>query len=190
MANKKCTQCGLVNYSFEEECKRCGTGLAAIEAAPIASRQRPKRSKDCPQCESPETRSFEMAYATSTTSGSLVASSFNFDIGTTVTGGTLTQQSALAAYVRPPAPPAGNNALPIFILLGFFAGLVPLILFAALGYPAFGVLMLVATIVAIAIPGSRRGEKEYQHRKADYFKAIAHWHHSWICLRCGYRWAM
>ena len=190
MSSKKCAQCGLVNYSFEEECKRCGTGLAAVEAAPAATRQRPKGSKDCPQCESPETRSFEMAYATSTTSGSLVASSFNFEIGTTVTGGTLTQQSVLAAYVRPPALPSGSTPLPLFILLGVFAGSIPLILFAALNYTAFGVLTLVATTVAIAIPGSRRGEEEYRKRKADYLRAVAHWQRSWICMRCGHRWAV
>lgn len=187
MSNKKCPQCSLVNFSLADTCKRCGLDLSAT---PAGSQRWVKRSKDCPQCESAETRSFEMAYASSTASSTLVASSFNFEIGATVTGGTLTQQSALAAYVRPPTVPPSNNAVPLFILLGSLAGFIPLIAFAAWGYAEFGVLMLIATTVAIAITGSRRGEQEYQQRKAAYLEALAHWRRSWICLRCGHRWAM
>lgn len=43
MSNKKCTQCGLVNFASDELCRRCGSsldGAAAVETLPAPHRTR------------------------------------------------------------------------------------------------------------------------------------------------------
>jgi ribosomal protein L37E len=191
MNNVKCPQCGLVNYSFEDQCKRCGLGLAkSSEPVQVMAPQRVRQSKDCPQCESPETRSFEMAYASSTGTGTLVAGSYNFNIGATVTSGSLTQQSALASYVRPPAPPQGGSGTILMILLGVFLGFALMIFMASANYPAFGFLLLVACPLGLGIPSSRHFSRGYAEKRQEYDMAVAQWRRWWICLRCGHRWAL
>jgi hypothetical protein len=56
----------------------------------------------CPQCASPQTQSFEMAYSMSTSSGVTSGAAYTFGVGPTITGARSTQQSNLASYVRPP----------------------------------------------------------------------------------------
>jgi hypothetical protein len=191
MSSKKCPQCGLVNYSFEERCKRCGIALASIAPETNISPRRQKMSRDCPRCESAETRSFEMAYASSTATGSLVATSYNFNIGATLTGGSLTQQSALAAYVTPPRAPRKDASL--VVVCGFGALFVAAILCAITfgdAFPAFCFLIVVAATVSATTAVYKHQTREFQKAQSIYQEALAYWRRSWICLRCGHRWAL
>lgn len=202
MNSIKCPNCGLVNFASEENCKRCQHSLTATPCVqPLsvtAQHEEPARpqtqnhSKDCPQCASPETRSFEMAYATSTSTGTLIASSYNFNGGgMTMTGGNIRQQSALAAYVTPPPRPQSAAALTGFmILFGFLVGLSLCYVLTTAGYTLFGLLLFFVFPVGIGCPVWRSSAREYAQKLAEYHLAVAHWRRSWICLRCGHRWAL
>jgi hypothetical protein len=82
---------------------------------------------NCPQCGSSQTQSFEMAYSMSTSSGVTRGMAYTFGVGATIAGGRSTQQSNLAAYVRPPIRPTAKygGAIAVLGILGaaLFAGM-------------------------------------------------------------------
>lgn len=204
MSSMKCPQCGLVNFASDLNCKRCNFSLApTVNPSPVErviSSSTPatyyppvQATSNCPSCGSQETRSFEMAYATSTSTGNLRTLSYNFNIGATIGGGAISQTSGLAAYVVPPTPPFKDNtlanALTVLAILFLFISLI--ILSVNSEVKAFFFIILIACLgtLSLLVPTLRiRATESFDRAKYRYALAFEQWRRSWICLRCGFKW--
>jgi hypothetical protein len=203
MHSLKCPQCGLVNFASDLNCKRCNFALASTPAPspiemviappPPVNHAPTQAASNCPGCGSQETRSFEMAYATSTSTGNLRTLSYNFNIGATIGGGAISQTSGLAAYVVPPTPPFKDNTLAnaLTVLATLFLLISLLVLSLDSEVKPFFFIVLIGSMgtLSLAVPKLRINATErFNYAKYRYGIAFEQWRRSWICLRCGFKW--
>lgn len=153
---------------------------------------------NCPQCNSVETRSFEMAYTANTSSGTFAAGGFTLGAGATLAAGKIKQQSGLAARVQPPSPPRLAQffhvwlySLAIILVVVAISGWAATLFDPLLSTPLAGFVIGVPTVIAVLIFPlmlHRRAKTNNQKLGEIYEHALERWKSSWICLRCGYTW--
>ena len=140
-------------------------------------------SGDCPNCGSQETVRAEMVYDQGTshintvTAGSGVGfgrGGIGVGLGSAATTGT--QQSRLAAKVRPLAKPTGQPWAS-FLVFGVIAIIISRIVDLWSGLVGFGI-----PLALIGLAGSIYTAVRIQR---DWPKAYEQWTHLWICNRCG-----
>ena len=173
MKSKKCLACGLVNFASEELCKKCGSDL-----------RNQKLSTACPSCTSDNTQSFQMAYQSGTTSGTLIGISERGGIG--VAGGK--SQSVLAKSLKPPTADGslGEGIAYIFIMVVAFnvIGVALMVLID----PVLGIFISIALTIAVGIFGVIKGRRSKGENERNFKLAMDRWRRSWICLKCGGTW--
>lgn len=150
---------------------------------------------NCPQCASPQTQSFEMAYSMSTSSGLTAMAAYTFGVGPTIGGARSTQQSNLAAYVRPPIRVSDNSGWAIAIVSIFVAGICAVIassvfksIIAVEAAGGVGAVVFVIALVALLLLGMLYQSRRRAAHSESYARDYDEWRHWWICLRCGNRW--
>ena len=161
-----------------------------LSPSPQFAPQHPAITHDCPKCASPETRSFEMTYLSNTSTGSLVAGSYNFSGGgATITTGKLSQQSNLAGYVQPPiAPTMGMGLVIVGVVIALFFGMFLMGNLIRANYAAFGLFVMLGLPIFAGYQCYRYEKIGYLRRFAVFNSQLEQWRASWICMRCGHRW--
>jgi hypothetical protein len=153
---------------------------------------------NCPQCDSAETRTLEMAYAANTSSGTLTAKSYTFGVGATLTAGQIKQQSGLASRIQLPSPPFLTSwgttlivSLMPVILVAIIAGQIATLFDPLLMTPTSGVIIIVPSLMTAILLSPRIFKMmrvKNEKKKEAYAHNIERWRKTWICLRCGHTW--
>lgn len=73
---------------------------------------------DCPQCQSPQTASFEIMHAQGTQSGNISASTVTFSGDVGLTNGQFNSQTVLAGRLMPPVAPVMGCGIQFLIGIG------------------------------------------------------------------------
>jgi len=145
-----------------------------------------------------------MAYQTGTSSGNIQMATYDFNDGIGVAGGSIKNQTLLAANLKPPKMPNFDfeNVIKIGAALGgFVLGVIIDILIYKMVDVVFGnegMAMIVFCVVALFLPGitaflglylakkSVDAGIEEKHKKHE--RELARWSKMWICLSCGNGW--
>ena len=197
MQSLKCPQCNLVNFATAENCKRCGSSLViSHQTQPLVKPaddfpqpfQQQTISTTCPRCNSTDSQSYPMAYQAGTSFGNIKAASYTFNVGATVTGGTVSNQTILANNLKPPTAPSSNNGC-ITTLLSCIIVIIVVNIFSAISSNLAALLGLVTLGFCIYYFNKSFSASE-KVRGYEYQKAMAKWSRSWICLRCGASWTL
>ena len=224
MFNQTCSRCHYENAKGNLFCAQCGNSLGAAETVKRVTRNTTELGPDfgwplpeqvnsstlqhseslkrepvdaarCPQCSSPQTQSFEMAYSMSISSGSTTGAAYTFGVGPTIAGARSTQQSNLASYVRPPIRPTANYGCAIAILAilgaGLASGIIGSLFESALtpdALAAIRALVFIGALIGLILVGVNYQNQKRREWAGSYTQAYEEWRHWWICLRCGNRW--
>lgn len=173
-----------------ENCKRCGNSLAishqtqSLEQPVNNSLQNyteQKLSTVCPKCSSNDTQSYPMAYQAGTSFGKIKTASYTFNVGATVTGGKISNQTILASKLNPPSQSFQGGLLSLFFFV--FVGFIVYAIFSPILYIlgivlGFGAFVFCVCCVCYLINTSQKPNQV----------EISQWGKSWICLRCGANW--
>ncbi len=147
-------------------------------------KRKPASPTKCSKCDSNNTQSFEMAWQTGTSGGTIKAGTIGggtAGFGVASTSGKTSSQSLLAEQLAPPTPPT-TNALAVFGLpvAGFIVGLLQI---PILGTAPVVLLPLVGFVGGIVI-----SQSQIKKAMPAFEKLYARWQRSWICLKCGHAW--
>lgn len=128
MNSQRCSNCGFTNFADADNCKKCKQNLQSSSQA----KNLRGLSTVCPKCSSNDTQSFQMAYQTGTSMGRVQNTSYNYELGVSVSYANASNQTILANQLKPPIAPSDINnvisnssikiyyAFAAFLIGGFF----------------------------------------------------------------------
>ncbi len=143
-------------------------------------------NKQCSNCNSDNTQSFQMVYAQGTSSGNFSGLSYNGDnVG--MVGGKSTNQSVLASKIAPPNKPYFRLITIVFLSIFFFILTSIILKFVIDSLLTRSLIAVISTILFAALTTKYESIKLAKEQNI-YTRELSEWQKSWLCLRCGSMW--
>ena len=185
-----CHHCGYRNVS-SDFCTECRSPNPLIQRTPQPVQ--PAQSSDfaCPHCRAEQTMSFEIAWASNTTTGKSSTLAWSPGTGIAVAGTASISSSLLAEKVTPPIQPNGASEGAIF-RVGLIAFAVTLVLLNPIIVSSDKVVLIMLAFGVSVFAGYyywKNDRVKLRKKQKEYKVALNHWRNSMICLRCGFTWA-
>lgn len=148
----------------------------------------------CPKCHSENIQSYELIYSQNVSNSSHmttgIGTTFGGNIGAGFATTSGTSVTALGETVAPPALKPTKKDLKKGCLSGVIAFFIAFILFAMTRSETIALLAFFAVTAGAAFLGRKEIKQNEQWNREVYPKLLNEWKHSYMCLKCGHRFAL